>query len=117
MRHRIDEEPMTIDRRIERDHLEQVRAGAGKDRERLARSVVFAVEVLLDPFDVRVEAFALRGLAGNGLGPLAEHLANELPIVFTAVLVRDVEIEADHRKRAGFERGQSFHSLTQRLHG
>ena len=38
--------------------------------------------------------------------------------LLAAVLVgREAEVEADHGKRTGLQRGQCFHSLTQRLHG
>ena len=56
--------------------------------------------------------------SGSAFRALVEDLADELLVVLAAVLIgREAEVQADYGERTGLQRGQSFHSLTQRLHG
>ena len=116
MRNRADEQRVFTDRRFERDGFEQLGATAREDRDGLTLGGVVFLEIVLNPGDVLVETGALGRLFGHPFRALVKNLSDELLMLLATDLVaREAEVEADYWKRAGFQRGQYLHPLTQRL--
>ena len=108
-----DHQLMGGKRRFDLHRLEQAGAGAGKEREAACARLELGVDIGRDPLEIRVETCAGIGRERVAAQPIGELAAEIRPEGRSSIAAwRRVEVEAQHRQRHRFERGERIYRFS-----